>query len=220
MHYRTSVSEEVVGPFHIRLRQLSSFEEAVDEMHAQLTERGEPELLEPLCPYFGVLWPGSRALARWIWEQGASAFDGKSVLELGCGLALPSFVAARLGARVVASDSHPHVPSFLSGNLALNPGVRIAYRHVDWYRGELTSTFDWIVASDVLYERDQAMTLLAFLRRTLSARGRAVILDPDRSFWRSALDAAARVGLRARAEALPAQGKAEPAKIVLIHLML
>ena len=33
-----------------------------------LEETGRPELLEELCPYFGVIWPSARALSETLTE--------------------------------------------------------------------------------------------------------------------------------------------------------
>ncbi|HSU09647.1 MAG TPA: hypothetical protein VLK57_10630, partial [Pseudonocardia sp.] len=51
-------------------------------------------------PYWAELWPSSIALARAV---AAAAPVGARVLELGCGLGLPSITAALCGAHVLAT---------------------------------------------------------------------------------------------------------------------
>jgi predicted nicotinamide N-methyase len=48
------------------------------------------------------LWKASRILARYLFEH-PDQIRGRRVVELGCGLALPSLLAARLGAAAVAA---------------------------------------------------------------------------------------------------------------------
>lgn len=217
MRYRTHVSEERIGALHFRLTQLVSFESEVDRLFAELSAAGRPEALEALCPYFGVLWPSARVLSRWMTDQPEGAFRHKRVLEIGCGLALPALVAASLGAEVVASDFHPDVPSFLALNQALN-GLRVGYRSVDWREAPPSAAYDWILASDVLYDSRDVAPLARFLAQALSPHGRAVILDPDRSHWRSLLEACRHAGLWAQETTLSAQSAGDPASAVLLQL--
>merc|ERR1711907_864703 len=52
-----------------------------------------------------VLWPSGFTLARWLEEMWESAgFANHRILEIGCGVGLPSQVAAYLGATVVATE--------------------------------------------------------------------------------------------------------------------
>ncbi len=199
MRYRVGKVEEVIGPFTIRLQCITDIEKAIDEMFEELEARGCGDLLEDLCPYFGTVWPSARVLAGWAWEQGVFAFKGKRVLELGCGLALPSFVVSRLGAEVLATDLHPDVPEFLSRNLAENPGAAIRYQHLDWKapRNLKSATrYDWILASDVLYESNQAESLVDFISQNLARNGHAVITDPGRAYWSTLVEMAENAGLR------------------------
>jgi hypothetical protein len=55
-----------------------------------------PSLLAPLHPRLAAR-PAGGAGGGWVWQD-------KLVLELGCGLGLVACTAARLGARVVATD--------------------------------------------------------------------------------------------------------------------
>src|SRR5215204_3004899 len=59
---------------------------------------------EEFLPYWAELWPSSLALARAV---AGVELAGRSVVELGCGLALPSIVASLGGARVTATDWSP-----------------------------------------------------------------------------------------------------------------
>jgi predicted nicotinamide N-methyase len=221
LRYETSVVETGVGSLRLRLHSIGNLNQAIDTMFAELESRGAGDLLEELCPYFGVLWPSARVLARWIWEQGPEAFASRKVLELGCGLALPSFVASQMGAQVLATDLHPHVPEFLAHNLLANPGIQVGYRRLDWREtASLASKdrFDWILASDVLYEKHQADSLIEFLRRALSRQGQAVILDPDRTYWNRLVVLGRQAGFQIETQNLQPADQGDPARPVLIRI--
>jgi predicted nicotinamide N-methyase len=203
VRYRVATAEEVVGPLTFQMQRIADVEEAIDAMFQELEARGCADLLEDLCPYFGTVWPSARVLAEWAWDEGAFAFKGKRVLELGCGLALPSFVVSHLGADVLATDLHPDVPEFLSRNLAKNPGASIRYQHLDWKapRSLKSATrYDWILASDVLYDSNQAETLVDFIVQNLARKGKAVITDPGRAYWSRLVKMAESAGLQVTIE--------------------
>jgi predicted nicotinamide N-methyase len=111
---------------------------------------------------FGLLWESSSLLAEHL---AAVELEGKRLLEVGAGLALPSLVAHRAGAEVTVSDVHPLVPEFLAHNLRLNDLPPLRCLQLDWTRSypEL-ERFDWIVASDVLYEPEHPEALCRFVQ--------------------------------------------------------
>lgn len=142
-------------------------------------------------PLFGLLWPSGHRLAAKIATR--TPIANERMLEIGCGLALASIVAHRQGHDVTASDRHPLTESFLNCNLDLNGLGPMKYRHGAW--GEehlmltstelatphlLTERYDFIMASDVLYERDQQAYLPAFIERHASPQAKVWIVDPDR----------------------------------------
>ena len=144
---------------------------------------GEAERLgisSAMWPLFGMLWPSGAHLAARVALRPTQA--GERILEIGCGLALASLVAHRLGADVTASDCHPLAETFLLENLRLNGLAPLKYRRGQWSDPEMVATprhspatanavegqFDLIIGSDVLYERDANATLAKFIARRRS----------------------------------------------------
>jgi predicted nicotinamide N-methyase len=118
----------------------------------------------PIAPYWSVLWRSGVALAR---ELDGMALSGLRVVELGCGLALPSIVAARGGATVLATDACAEALPLVARNAQAN-GVRVETATVDWAEpGELLrrAPFDLVLAADVLYESASVDQLLSLLPR-------------------------------------------------------
>src|SRR3954465_10627681 len=83
---------------------------------AELPDDGPIEWA-PLMPYWSVLWRSGVALAR---ELAHETLAGRRVVELGCGLGLPSLVAARAGADVLATDEDGEALELLGRNAREN----------------------------------------------------------------------------------------------------
>lgn len=188
MRYRLKTEDERIdsidpaAPIDLKIQSLANLNETIDELFAELEKQGDPELLESLCPYFGVVWPSARGLAGHLAQQGASSLAGRTLLEVGCGLALPSLVAARLGAEVVATDFHPDIEGFLGRNRELN-GVGLEYVRWDWRAtASPLGKFDWVVGSDILYERQHPGPVARMLADHVAPGGKIVLADPGRPY--------------------------------------
>jgi predicted nicotinamide N-methyase len=142
---------------------------------AELPDDGPVEWA-PVAPYWAVLWRSGVALAR---ELEGLELGGRRVIELGCGLGLPSIAAARAGAGVLATDIDPEALQLLEHNASENR-VRIETMVADWAAPEEITErgpFDVVLVADVLYERQSVGALLSVLPR-LAAE--AWIADPGR----------------------------------------
>jgi predicted nicotinamide N-methyase len=142
---------------------------------AELPDDGPVEWA-PVAPYWAVLWRSGVALAR---ELEGLELGGRRVIELGCGLGLPSIAAARAGAGVLATDIDPEALQLLEHNASENR-VRIETMVADWAAPEEITErgpFDVVLVADVLYERQSVAALLSVLPR-LAAE--AWIADPGR----------------------------------------
>jgi predicted nicotinamide N-methyase len=156
-----------------------------------LGEAGLLGISSAAWPLFGQLWPSGSWLAARLARRPIS--PGERVLEIGCGLALPSLVAHRRGADVTASDCHPLAERFLLENLRLNRLLPMKYRHGHWGSNLIAPRlggagatllvegfYDLIIGSDLLYERDADGALAAFIGACASPAAEVWIIDPDR----------------------------------------
>jgi predicted nicotinamide N-methyase len=142
----------------------------------------------PVAPYWSVLWRSGVALAR---ELDGMALRGLRVVELGCGLAVPSIAAARAGAAVLATDACADALALVARNAHTN-GVHIETATVDWAEpGELVrrAPFDLVLAADVLYERASVALLLSLMPRLAPE---AWLADPGRPAASAFVEQAAR----------------------------
>lgn len=129
-------------------------------------------------PLFGQVWPSAQVLAG-LME--AREFGACRVLEIGCGLALASLVIHRRQGDITASDCHPLAEAFLHNNLLRNQLPPMKYATGNWGRANpALGTFDLIIGSDVLYERDHPGQLADFIDLHASDQAEVMIIDPNR----------------------------------------
>lgn len=112
---------------------------------------------DEFLPYWAELWPAATALAEALPDVA-----GLSVVELGCGLGVPSLVAAARGAEVTAIDWSADAIELLRGNAERN-GVAVSAEVRDW-REPWSQSFDLALAADVLYEQRNVEPVLVRLR--------------------------------------------------------
>ena len=142
-----------------------------------ITEEGFER--EEFLPYWAELWASGVALAHDVANR---ALHGESVLELGCGLGLPSIAAALAGGRVLATDWSADAVRATAANAALNE-VEIETAKVAWAAPDaLLERAPWryVIAADVLYEPRNVELLLDLLPRLVDRKGRILIADPGR----------------------------------------
>jgi predicted nicotinamide N-methyase len=112
-------------------------------------------------------------------ELSRAPLRGLRVVELGCGLGVPSLAAARGGAMALATDSDAEALDLVERNARAN-GLEVETLPVDWSApDELIerAPFDLAIAADVLYERPGVAQLLEILPQLAPE---AWIADPNR----------------------------------------
>ena len=168
---RGTVVEPVpVGRRQLLLERPASAEALLDE---------DAFARDEFLPYWAELWPSGVALARHLI---ALDLEGLRVVELGCGLGLPSLAAALAGADVLATDWSPDALAFAARNAARN-GATVRTALLRWEEPSALRherAFDLALGADVLYEARHAAPLLALLRVALRAGGAALVADPGR----------------------------------------
>ncbi len=141
----------------------------------------EDYVLDERLPYWADIWPSSRVLADVLLSENAP--KGKTLLELGCGLGLVSLAATLAGFRVLATDYYDAALSFARHNVEQNTAKRTRLKTLllNWREvpAELKE-FDYIVASDVLYEKEYGALVADIFSRLLKPSGTALMADPGR----------------------------------------
>jgi predicted nicotinamide N-methyase len=171
------VEEEVeLGPgLGLAILRPPSAEELIDE--AAFDE-------EEFLPYWAELWPSGLALARHV---AGLELSGRRVLELGCGLGLPSLAAALGGAEVLATDWAEDAIELLRRNAERN-GLFIRVARVRWSEPEpllRAAPWDLVLGADLLYEERNAEQLAALLPQL---GGEMLLAEPGRPYAKAFLE--------------------------------
>jgi predicted nicotinamide N-methyase len=137
-------------------------------------------------PYWPIVWPSGLVLASHILRHGPPKLTPTTTparcIDLGCGLGATGIAAALQNWHVTFTDYDKEAVEFAAHNAARNgiPPHLIRATEMDW-REPLNETFDWIVASDVLYERRLHPLVLNAVSKLLAKNGTAWISDPHRT---------------------------------------
>ena len=133
---------------------------------------------EEFLPYWAELWPSGLALARHV---AGLELAGRKVLELGCGLGLPSLAAAVRGADVLATDWADDAIELLQRNAERN-GAPVRVARVRWSEPEpllRSAPWDCVLGADLLYEERNADQLAELLPRL---GGETILAEPGRPY--------------------------------------
>ena len=139
---------------------------------------------EEFLPYWAELWPSGLALAQHV---AARELRGLRVVELGCGLGLPSLAAALRGADVLATDWAEDAIDLLRGNAQRN-GVLLRVARVRWSEPEpllRAAPWDLVLGADLLYEARNAEQLAELLPQL---GGELLLAEPGRPYAKEFLE--------------------------------
>lgn len=128
-----------------------------------------------------MIWGPSVALSQYLLQKHRNNFKGKRVLELGCGAALPSMMAYRLGAtEVVASDFHLQTLEHALYHANLNR-CKIHVEHIDWENTETIPMFepDIVLAADVIYGIALVPALIETIEKVLPKSSILIVATRD-----------------------------------------
>lgn len=194
MKYDKAIFDIELGAFKLKIETFKNLDQTIDDLCADLDEKSSIDpLSEDLCPYFGVVWPAALALSKYLIRHRERIFN-KEILELGCGLAIPSFVAHAYGAKVLASDFHGDVEGFLKANQALNNSF-FNYERLNWRENlKNPKQFDIVMGSDVLYESRHPYEVANALLKFVKPGGEIILADPGRAYLQSFVNSMKELG--------------------------
>lgn len=157
--------------FSVRVLLPRAADALIDEAEFDADER---------LPYWADLWPSARGLARHLLDRPPRE---RRVLELGCGVALPSLALRSLGADPLATDYYGDALRFAEVNAARNGLAPLRTLLLDWRHPPPGEQWDLVVAADVVYEQRNAQALAALLPTVLADGGRMLLADPGRVYF-------------------------------------
>ncbi len=170
--YDVRVETIEIGPLQFAFHRVADPNVIFDQMVAR-------ELVEgslPWQPYWAENWDAALTMAHQIVSR---PIRHGRVMDLGCGLGLTGAAAAGMGNRVLMADIAP--PAMLFSRLnSWAFRQRVRFQIVDWIHDRLDARFDWIVGSDITYDRVDWPALEPFARHHLASGGHLLLGDPCR----------------------------------------
>ncbi len=169
--YESTQATLTFGPHALTLRWAASVTRGVGETG-------------PL-PFGCGVWPSALVLGDALVAH-AGRLRGVTALELGCGVGVCAVLAARLGARVTATDFHPDMRAFVEDNARAN-GADVTFEVLDWTANAALQVqpHPVVMGSDLLYDPAGVTPCVDVLERALAPGGLALLADPGRkALWR------------------------------------
>ncbi|MCP4688542.1 MAG: methyltransferase domain-containing protein [Desulfobacterales bacterium] len=161
--YEVEVVPLTIGDKTLKILKLKDFEAEIDK-RVEAESVGISDL-----PLWAMLWEASFVLAHFIGRQPVA--PGRRILEIGAGMGVVGLHAAMCGHEVVITDINEDALRFARANAALNGCDGVEVRCLDWADPGPLETYDMIIGSEVVYERETYPLLVRFLRRALSPGG-------------------------------------------------
>jgi len=124
-------------------------------------------------PLWAKIWPASWVLADYLAEMPVAA--EKNFLEIGGGAGLVGIVAASFGHRITMTEYNPDALQFARANALINECPQLNIRELDWNHPRLTGRFDYIVASEVSYRKEDIQPLMMLFKNSLKPDGEVVL---------------------------------------------
>ena len=132
-------------------------------------------------PYWGIVWPGGRGMARFILGN-KKLFRGRRVIDVGSGSGITAVAAAMAGARMTGIDIDPRAVKLAEMTAAAN-GAACEFRHagVDNIGDDDLTQYDIILAGDIFNVKEFAEGVISLARRGLGAGLKNYLADSGRS---------------------------------------
>ncbi len=190
------------------MRQFRLVEMPIDLPRSGLTYRiWQPAAIDPLLdaaaedpeenlPYWATTWPSGMALADVVlaWRD---RFEGRRVLELGCGLGITATAVLAAGARLVVTDYAREALLLCRLNTLQNVGRAAPALPLNWRSPQPAllraagAPFPEVLAADVLYEARDVEPLLDLIEHVVAPGGTLWLAEPGRLTAQHFLQAAA-----------------------------
>jgi predicted nicotinamide N-methyase len=161
------------------LLQIANIDEVFDALIA--LPDAHVDKADERIPYWTEIWPSALALSAFILNN-KDQVEGKTILELGAGLGLPSLVAACFSSTVVCSDYLTDALIFARKNAELNAISYIQYECIDWRSYNSDQRYALILASDIAYEKRFFEDLPGSLKKMMYPESEVWLSEPGRHF--------------------------------------
>lgn len=124
----------------------------------------------------GSFWLSSIAMVLILQKYDKSFFNNKKILELGCGIALPSLYLSNFSNNITISDNNLDI---IKDNIIYN---NIKTKIINWDNVDCNEEYDIIIICDCVY-KNTYNNLLNTVKKLLKKNGNLFIINPFRLHW-------------------------------------
>lgn len=185
MRYTTKEIALTFGDFNVVLDKIADIDAVFNDF--MLLNAAKP-IKEEEIPYWAELWSSAIALAAEIAARNTEDWTDKSVLEIGCGLGLPSIVAGFKKAKVSMTDYVPAAVDFAKANWQKNHQQPVDAFVLDWNCPPIKLQADIVLAADVAYNEQLITSLLPALAQLCKPDGIVLLTEPNRNIAKPFLE--------------------------------
>ncbi len=130
-------------------------------------------------PFWAKIWASAKAMTIFL-QQEPQWILGKTVIEIGAGIGLPSLCIAKQTKHLIISDYNADAVALLEMNIRHLHLNQVKAMQLDWNEFPDNIKSDTLLLSDINYEPDQFEALLKLIKRFLSAGSTIIIATPQR----------------------------------------
>ena len=159
-----------------------------DTLHVNMVHIKNPKgvnfsMKKKQCDLWEYVWFSSIVFAQLLKRL---PIEEKEVLEIGCGGALCSLTCALVtkNTKILATDLVEDALTIAKKSALANGliGDRIAFERRNWEKLDVfeEAKYDLVIGSDVLFYRGAAPYVAKVIKKSISAKGVAIVCDPIR----------------------------------------
>jgi predicted nicotinamide N-methyase len=131
-----------------------------------------------IFPYWTRVWDAAWVMAAALIEH-KDLLQNKTCLELGAGMALPSFIASRYAKKVIATDYTEDAVQWMQQNAVFSQ-THLHTLVLDWQKDEFWPDHDILIISDVLYEPTHHARLHQIITKAWDEKKTIFLTSPER----------------------------------------
>jgi len=131
-------------------------------------------------PYWAEFWPSCHIMASEILDK--YNFNNDEVLELGSGNGISGLSIPLKNGEIIYSDYDPNSYPFIRINHFLNHSEIPKVLKLDWTQNKHPNKYNWLIASDLAYEKRLYGPLIQSMNKLLTPSGKILLTEPERSF--------------------------------------
>jgi EEF1A lysine methyltransferase 3 len=124
-------------------------------------------------PYWAMVWDAALVLADFLVKQEPE--PQRRILEIGAGLGFAGLCAAARGHQVTLTDNTPDALAFARLSVLHNNLTNARIEYLDWSAPTLDGHFDWLIASDILYEKRNFVPVMQVFGKYLKPGGKILL---------------------------------------------